>query len=495
MTDNKEKCGKRIGRWRLVVILGFCVYVFAFSWIRTSNFGTATLHRPLPSGSSVPDPVAGPDPNPVPVADPDPLPVPVADPDPLPVAEPYPVPVQAQRVPEDDVLKKRDPDPVPVQAQRVPEDDVLKKRDPGPVPLQAQWVPEEHVFAENFSLSNADKLPFPIQHRYFLRQCYSYESLTPRFTCTDTLSFRKYSHKTISECAWDLWEVLRDKKQPNPWKRRGSSSSTSSSRSASSSDVVAISKRPSVHLVFLGDSHIRNLFQVFFRRLAVNRRVMYRSSEMKKDQWRYLAYNDIVWKRKKHVPMHELLHLDAPLRVTFYWDTLLALFPKFLSSWMSGKASKPTYLITAGTAMHFMRATGPIYLTKGIEASSRRFFNRLKEVSPLLAKFSKTTPVVFKLQDHLKNDRSFEIFNQRLVDHYNQISYKLLARSSNFTMWDSTIPLSDVYWDGCRLVGSVYNDTDVWNCDDKGHLGFVVIDQFLDMFLNGICCCSKNKGS
>ncbi|XP_064113378.1 uncharacterized protein LOC135220012 [Macrobrachium nipponense] len=510
MTDNKEKCcKKRIERWQLVVIVGFCVYMFAFSWIRSlNNFGTTTFQSPLPSGYSVPDLVLDPDPDPVQA--PDTAPAAVQDPVPVPVQteqapkdnvfkkrdpDPVPVPVQTEQAPKDNVFKKRDPDPVPVpvETEQAPKDNVSKKRDPDPVPVpvQPQRVPEEDIFAMNFSLSSADKFSFPIQHRYFLRQCYAYKSLTPRFTCTDTLSFRKYSAKAIVECAWDLWEVWRNKNQPNPWKRRGSSSSSPSA----SSGVVAISKRPSVHLVFLGDSHIRNLFQVFFRRLVVNRRVMYRSSEMKKDQWTYLNYNDIVWKRKKHVPMHELLHLDAPLRVTFYWDPFLVLSPKFLSSWMSGKESKPTYLITAGTAMHFMRATGSTYLSKGAEASSRRFFNRLKEVSPLLAKFSKTTPVIFKLQDHLKNDRSFKIYNQRLVDHYNRISYDLLAKSSNFTMWDSTIPLSDLYWDGCRLVGSVYKDTDAWNCNDKGHLGFVVIDQFLDMFLNGICCCSKNKGS
>ncbi|XP_064113380.1 uncharacterized protein LOC135220015 [Macrobrachium nipponense] len=461
--------------------------MFAFSWIRTlNNFGTTTFQSPLPSGYSVPDQVLDPDPDPVLVEAPDTAPAAVQD--------LVPVPVQTDQAPKDNVFKKRDPDPVPVpvETEQAPKDNVFKKRDPDPVPapVQPQRVPEEDIFAMNVSLSSADKFSFPIQHRYFLRQCYAYESLTPRFTCTDTLSFRKYSAKAIVECAWDLWEVWRNKKQPNPWKRRGSSSSSPSA----SSGVVAISKRPSVHLFFLGDSHIAHLFQVFCRRLVVNRRVMYRSAEMKKDQWTYINYNDIVWKRnKKRVPMHELLHLDGPLRVTFHWDPLLVLSPKFLSSWMSGKESKPTYLITAGTALHFMKATRSTYLSKGVEASSRRFFNRLKEVSPLLAKFSKTTPVIFKLQDHLKND--IKSYNHRLIDHYNRISYDLLARSSNFTVWDSTIPLSDLYWDGCRLVGSIYRDTDVWNCDDKSHLGFVVIDQFLDMFLNGICCCSKNKGS
>ncbi|XP_066987458.1 N-acetylneuraminate 9-O-acetyltransferase-like [Macrobrachium rosenbergii] len=294
--------------------------------------------------------------------------------------------------------------------------------------------------------------------------------------------------KEVSECVWDLWEVVRNKSQPNPWKGPGSSSSSASS----SSDVVAISKRPSVHFVFVGDSHVRNLFEAFFKRI-VSRRMKYHSSGMKENEWKNPNYHKVFWKNKKPGNYHKLLHLDIPLKATFYWDPRLILLPEYLSSWMSGKASKPTYLITAGTALHFMAVTSSIYLTKGIEASSVPFIDCLKKLSPLLAEFSKTTPVVFKLQDHLKRHRSNRFRDQRTVDRYNQISYELLPRSSNFIIWNSTIPMSDIYWQGCSQLGSEIRRSENWRCQNFQHLGFVVFHQFIDMFLNGICCCFKNK--
>ncbi|XP_066952556.1 uncharacterized protein [Macrobrachium rosenbergii] len=222
---------------------------------------------------------------------------------------------------------------------------------------------------------------------------------------------------------------------------------------------------------------------------------MYRSSEMRENEWKNRAFRKVFWNNKKTGNSHELIHLDVPLRLTFYWDPLLALLPSYIASWMAGNSSKPTYLITAGTTLHFMQVTQLVYFAEGIEASSRLLFNHLKEISPLLEEFSKTTQIVFKLQDHLKVVSENEFMNRRLVDRGNQISYELLPRSSNLTVWSSTVPLSDIYWEECRRRGSRVRHAPIWKCWNTRHLGFIMIDQFLDMFLNGVCCRFDNKGS
>ncbi|XP_066973242.1 uncharacterized protein [Macrobrachium rosenbergii] len=108
-----------------------------------------------------------------------------------------------------------------------------------------------------------------------------------------------------------------------------------------------------------------------------------------------------TWHSDAHESFHELILLDGPLKITFHWDPFLEQLPQLLSSWMAGVESKPTHLLI-GTTLHYMRRTSEIFSTKGQKAASMEFSNHLRTISPQLEKFSRTTPTVFKLQDHLQ---------------------------------------------------------------------------------------------
>ncbi|XP_064089898.1 uncharacterized protein LOC135203895 [Macrobrachium nipponense] len=356
-----------------------------------------------------------------------------------------------------------------------------------PRPLDPGQRIQEEASTSNASLP-PEETPPQIRHPYYLPECYAYEGLRARFTCSDDIhSFRNYSYDDILECASDLWEVIRNRSIPNPWKTPGSSSSVPS---PSAPDALAASQRPSVHLVMAGDSHIRNIFEVFLRRMA-NPRVKYRTARMEENDWRDSEDLFASWKWNTHEFFHELLHLDVPLRITFYWDPFLETLPQLLSSWTAGNDSNPTYLLI-GSTLHYMEKTKTIFLTKGPEDASRSFVNHLKVISPQLAAFSKTTPVVFKLQDHLQKHHRNQIETRQNIDRYNNIARDVLPKSaSSFVVWSSTVPLSDLYLEVCRREGSVLPHNFDWRCYDEKHLGYIVIDQYLDMYLNDICCCFK----
>ncbi|XP_066973303.1 uncharacterized protein [Macrobrachium rosenbergii] len=332
------------------------------------------------------------------------------------------------------------------------------------------------------------KAPLRIQHPYYLQECYAYEDLRARFTCNDTDSFRNYSYENILECASSLWEIIRDKSVPDPWGKPGS---LPSPPPPPATDAVAVSKRPSVHLVMAGDSHIRNIFEVFLRRIA-GPRVKYRVAKMGPNEWKASEDLFATWKSDAHEFFHELILLDGPLRITFYWDPFLETLPQLLSSWTAGNGSKPTHLLI-GSTLHYMQRTRSIFMKQGPKVASVQFSSHLKTISPQLEKFSNTTPVVFKLQDHLQKDPRNNVENPQNIDYYNQIASDLLP-DSPFVVWNSTVPLSDLYSEVCLRKGSVLPRTVDWRCDDVKHLGYIIIDQYLDMYLNDICCCFGKGG-
>ncbi|XP_064089899.1 uncharacterized protein LOC135203896 [Macrobrachium nipponense] len=326
-----------------------------------------------------------------------------------------------------------------------------------------------------------------IQHPYYFRECYTYTNLTARFTCTDSHSFKNYSYDNILECATNLWAFMRNKSAPNPW------ANSSSSPPPTASDAAAIAKRPSVHLVMAGDSHVRNIFEVFLRRIA-GPRVKYHVAKMDPDDWKDSVDLFANWKTDAHEFFHELILLDGPLKITFYWDPFLEQLPQLMSSWAAGVESKPTHLLI-GSTLHYMRRTSAVFLGKGQKAASMEFSNHLRTISPQLEKFSRITPVVFKLQDHLQKDPVNNIENPQNIDYYNRIANDLLPKSSSssFVVWNSTVPLSDLYSKLCEEKGSVLPHTVDWRCEDPKHLGYLIIDQYLNMYLNDICCCFRNK--
>ncbi|XP_068229718.1 uncharacterized protein [Palaemon carinicauda] len=291
------------------------------------------------------------------------------------------------------------------------------------------------------------------------------ENLRARFTCTDsTHRFINYSFDDISKCFTNLSEAIRNKSINNYWKNSGSSY-----RKRSAKNAVEISERPIVHLAMVGDSHIRGIFERFMKRMG-NDRILVAKVRMTKNKLKKFQHESKYWVKRNNRYL-ELDRLDVPLRVVFYWDERLQRLPHLLSSWMNGSATKPTHLLL-GSTLHHVKEVKDILYVEGIKVASRPFYNRLKVISPLLKTFSRSAQVVFKLQDHLEKYSSYIFDDMLLLDYYNKIASDLLVpRSPSFVVWNSTIPLSDLYEKECSRNGSRLPRKNEKKCSDDMHLG------------------------
>ncbi|KAK7006071.1 hypothetical protein SK128_002648 [Halocaridina rubra] len=164
---------------------------------------------------------------------------------------------------------------------------------------------------------------------------------------------------------------------------------------------LLISNRTSIHFQLVGDSHIRNIFEVMVKRMA-NPRLLYRVESFDKDRWEEAR---VMYKRKRnyfHELYHEVIHLDIPLKVTYRWEAMLQNLPSLLESWISGTEPRPTLLLF-GTTLHFIARTSDIYFKYGPQKAAQNFTSHLKLLTPFLSEFAKTTMVVYKMQDHIQH--------------------------------------------------------------------------------------------
>ncbi|XP_068229219.1 uncharacterized protein [Palaemon carinicauda] len=347
-------------------------------------------------------------------------------------------------------------------------------------------VPPAQVVGEETSSAGSspshEKTSSQYQHPFLNQKCYIYENLRARFTCTDsTHRFINYSFDDILKCFTNLSEAIRNKSINNYWKNPGSSY-----RKRSAKNAVEISERPIVHLAMVGDSHIRGIFERFMRRISNDRILVEKVRMTKKEVNKYLR-KSLKWVKERPNHCLEMDHLDVPLRVVFYWDKYLQRLPHLLSSWMNGSATKPTHLLL-GSTLHYVVAVEDILYVKGIKVATRPFYNHLKVISPLLKTFSRSAQVVFKLQDHLERYSRYVFDDMLLLDYYNKIASDLLVpRSPSFVVWNSTIPLSDLYEKECSRNGSRLPRKNKKKCSNEMHLGIMALDRFLDMYLNDIC--------
>ncbi|XP_068229721.1 uncharacterized protein [Palaemon carinicauda] len=142
-------------------------------------------------------------------------------------------------------------------------------------------VPPAQVVGEETSSAGSspshEKTSSQYQHPFLNQECYIYEDLRARFTCTDsTHRFINYSFDDISKCFTNLSEAIRNESINNYWKNPGSSY-----RKRSAKNAVEISELPIVHLAMVGDSHTRGIFTSFMRRIS-NDRILVEKVRMKK---------------------------------------------------------------------------------------------------------------------------------------------------------------------------------------------------------------------
>ncbi|XP_068217871.1 uncharacterized protein [Palaemon carinicauda] len=317
------------------------------------------------------------------------------------------------------------------------------------------------------------KKSLPHPHKYFDKDCYYYDDFKARFICEGP--YFNFTRDRIFDCAWRLWNTTRDSNKVDPWQNKTANANVSYSE---------VAKRPAIHIMLVGDSHMRYIFEVFVKRIA-NPHIKYRIASFEKDQWEDVHVMMSQKHENIHEDYHEVIHLGVPLRITYKWNAFLEDLPSSLESWIAGKEPRPTFLLF-GTALHFMRETEEVYRAFGAERASEKYANQLKVLAPLVKEFAKTTLSVFKLLDHLQRHPRNIIANNDNIDFYNDIARETLG-GNHLELWDSAQPLSDLYNTECQKYDRNTPETEMWICRDKRHIGYIMIEQYLNMYLNAIC--------
>ncbi|XP_069956564.1 uncharacterized protein [Cherax quadricarinatus] len=189
-------------------------------------------------------------------------------------------------------------------------------------------------------------------------------------------------------------------------------------------------------------------------------------------------------------PRIHVIDRDINFRMTFLWDPYLKVLLQEMTTWERRPQDTPT-LVIFGSALHWMVKTHEIYISKGAEAAAAKYREQLKSLRPHLTRLANTTTVVFKLQDHLQraiiNNSKEAVRTHSNYVLYNEIAVQELA-GTGVVVWDSTVPLSDGYAREC--IRSPNKQTPPyfhWKCQDLGHVGFILVDQYADMVINDFC--------
>ncbi|XP_068217870.1 uncharacterized protein [Palaemon carinicauda] len=313
----------------------------------------------------------------------------------------------------------------------------------------------------------------PHINKYLDKNCYHYDDLKARFIGDDP--YFNFTKEHIFDCARKLWNTKRNPKEVDPWQNKTSYAKASAS---------VVRKHPTIHIMIAGDSHMRHIFEVFVKRI-LDPRVKYRIARFKKDHWEDVYAMGPKKRDYYHEDYQEVIHLGVPLRITYVWDKLLKGLPSSLKSWIAGEKPRPTFLLFA-TALHYIMESRRLYQRFGPKRASERYANQLRVLAPLVKEFAKTTPTIFKFMDHLQIGPENFLTNKDHIDLYNDIARKTLV-GHHLVLWDSTVPLSDLYNEECQKYERNTPETEMWNCQDKMHMGHIVIQQYLNMYLNAIC--------
>ncbi|KAK3865528.1 hypothetical protein Pcinc_028884 [Petrolisthes cinctipes] len=150
---------------------------------------------------------------------------------------------------------------------------------------------------------------------------------------------------------------------------------------------------------------------------------------------------------------------------------------------------RPSFLVI-NSGLHWLSFLEKAY-TSGLDnnATLVLYQDQLNHLTPILGRFATHTPTVFKLLDDVQaadtNPKSEKVISRTNLAHYNQVTVEAL-RGTGVTVWDSTLPLSLGYSHQC----SVHPRTSInywWKCHDKRHVGYVLVEQYVDMLLNHAC--------
>ena len=130
-------------------------------------------------------------------------------------------------------------------------------------------------------------------------------------------------------------------------------------------------------------------------------------------------------------------------------------------------------------------------MTKNQSTTSmeQHFLESLDKLAPLLQSLAEHIPVIWQLQDPIKDWRISRLhrLNTLAISHLSSLAPRVL-------LWDTTWPLAWEYILACsRLVRSSNAETQEeakswrWWCHDQIHIGFHVLTQYGEILLNLIC--------
>lgn len=215
------------------------------------------------------------------------------------------------------------------------------------------------------------------------------------------------------------------------------------------------------HIVFIGDSRIRQLFRAFVHRIdskseskdtPVHKDLKFRDSDLKLD-------TEFLWHPMMNHSMHEIY-----------------------TKWVKMEPRKrPTVVVTGS-------ATWSIRTSNASMDALEDFKSNLTKLVPLMNELKSTTKILWVLQDPVVPEKLHpfrSMITNEQIDFYNKAAMDILKYSSVFV------------WSSSRLVSQGYNQDQ----EDGLHMGQVALNYAVQILLNMYCndhmnyndgtCCSS----
>ncbi|XP_069951726.1 uncharacterized protein [Cherax quadricarinatus] len=319
-------------------------------------------------------------------------------------------------------------------------------------------------------------------------KCYQYTGLTAINTCCKMLDYAENNGSNILQCANTSTHTQYFTKQRNKqsaasriqprWRRTHPATEATIEETAEEENMGGRGQ----HWVMLGDSHIRNVFELLVKRI-ISPRVKYRLTSFKKNVWKDI---ELIYEKpwKYHNETIDVVHLDLPLRLTFHWDPFHHLLADLLHQWLAPPhlLHPPSLLLISDSVLHWVKEIVKTGINRGLieTVKDHQLLGLLKHLKSL----SRYTRVVFKYQDYIPANKLVFLSDENM-DVYNSFSRFCLV-GSEVAVWDSTVPLSSAYSQHCRKYNKISPDR-TWRCDDGGHVGYIIIEKYVDMLMNYVC--------
>ncbi|CAG0888565.1 unnamed protein product [Darwinula stevensoni] len=238
----------------------------------------------------------------------------------------------------------------------------------------------------------------------------------------------------------------------------------------------------SAKFLFVGDSRVRNRFTAL---LNLSREMDIIVNYNRKD---WVRLDDYLYPMKRvHDDIEAQSRKDHGVRFKFLWAPNFT-EPIFL--YLKGILKVPTTfwpaVVVVGGGMWDVA-----HLTKNQSTISmeQNFLESLDKLAPLLQSLAKHIPVIWQLQDPIKDWRISRLhrLNTLASSHLSSLAPRVL-------LWDTTWPLAWEYILACsRLIraGNAEAQEEAkswrWWCHDRIHVGFHVLMQYGEILLNLLC--------